>query len=89
MSFFSCRNLSKSFDGNPVLEQVNIDFPSHGLISIMGASGSGKSTLIHCLLGLEKCEGDVYFRNKKSGISPISGIGIPESSFRISTFSTI
>lgn len=65
MSFFSCRNLSKSFDGNPVLEQVNIDFPSHGLISIMGASGSGKSTLIHCLLGLEKCEGDVYFRNKK------------------------
>lgn len=65
MSFFSCRNLNKDFDGEPVLKQVSIDFPERGLISIMGASGSGKSTLIHCLLGLEKCDGDIFFMNEK------------------------
>ena len=65
MNFFSCKNLSKSFNQEKILEDINISFPSFGIVSIIGHSGCGKSTLLNCLLGLEACEGTIYFKGKK------------------------
>ena len=65
MSFFSCHNLSKSFNDEVVLNNVNISFPCSGIVSITGSSGCGKSTLLNCLLGLETCQGEIYFNDKK------------------------
>ena len=64
MDFFSCRNLSKSFGKELVLDQVNLSFPSRGIVSIIGPSGCGKSTLLNCLLGLDEFKGEVYFKDK-------------------------
>ena len=65
MNFFSCKNLSKSFSEEIILENINISFPSYGIVSIIGPSGCGKSTLLNCLLGLDSCEGEILFKGKK------------------------
>jgi ABC-type multidrug transport system ATPase subunit len=44
--------ISKAFDGKPVLEHFSASFPSPGLTAVMGSSGAGKTTLIRILLGL-------------------------------------
>ena len=46
-------NLSKSFQGLPVLEGLNLSFPEGAVSCIMGESGCGKTTLLRILMGLE------------------------------------
>ncbi len=46
------KNLSHSYDGQPVLENVNMCFTSEKPVCIMGPSGRGKTTLFNILLGL-------------------------------------
>ena len=48
----SIRNLSRSFDGKPVLTNFSCEFPEKGVVALMGKSGIGKSTLMNILLGL-------------------------------------
>ena len=50
------RNLSKSYDGRSVLENVSFTAPV-GLTRIAGNSGIGKTTLLRILLGLERADG--------------------------------
>ena len=50
------RNLSKSYDGRAVLENVSFTAPV-GLTRIAGNSGIGKTTLLRILLGLERADG--------------------------------
>lgn len=47
-------NLSKSFDGVPVLRDLSLTVERTGVTALMGASGCGKTTLCSLLLGLEK-----------------------------------
>lgn len=48
-------NISKKFDDNQVLKDINLDVKKDsGIISILGPSGSGKSTLLRIIAGLEK-----------------------------------
>lgn len=49
-------NLSKSYDGRAVLENVSFTAPV-GLTRIAGNSGIGKTTLLRILLGLERADG--------------------------------
>ncbi len=39
-------NVSKHYDSQPVLQQINETLPSSGITSIIGANGAGKSTLL-------------------------------------------
>lgn len=39
------------------LDGINLIFPSHGLICVLGKSGCGKSTLLHILGGLDRPDG--------------------------------
>ena len=47
------KNLCKSFDGRPVLENVSFT-AGLGVTCVMAPSGSGKTTLLRILLGLER-----------------------------------
>lgn len=49
------RNLSKSYDGRPVLDGLSFTAPV-GLTRIVGDSGIGKTTLLRILLGLERAD---------------------------------
>jgi phospholipid/cholesterol/gamma-HCH transport system ATP-binding protein len=52
MSNIEIKNLSKTFDGNVVLSNVNLEIKSGESFVIIGGSGSGKSVLIKCIAGL-------------------------------------
>ena len=56
-------NLSKQFDDNVVLDNININVPQGAVYGFLGNNGAGKSTLIRILLGL---------LNSKSGVVKIN-----------------
>ena len=61
------KNIYKKYNGNYVLKNISLKFPSHGLISILGESGSGKSTLLN-LIGLidNPTRGKIFINDKDS-----------------------
>jgi ABC-type lipoprotein export system ATPase subunit len=75
-SLFSLEGVNFSYYlGNQkisALHELNLEIPSHSLITISGPSGSGKSTLLNLLGLIEPLqEGEVIFQNEKfSTMSP-------------------
>ena len=49
-------NLSKSYNGQKVLDNLSVVFKEDSLTCIMGKSGVGKTTLLSILMGLEKAD---------------------------------
>lgn len=47
-------NLSKSFNSRFVLKNVTYNFPSSGIIALIGVNGAGKSTLLNILCNLDE-----------------------------------
>jgi len=57
-------NVSKSFDGAPVLKNVSTQFEKGKTNLIIGQSGSGKTVLMKCLVGLLKNDsGSIIYDN--------------------------
>jgi len=53
MTDILAKNLSKSFDGKTVFQNVNLSVPGGSTVCLMGPSGCGKTTFLRILLGLE------------------------------------
>lgn len=51
MEAIHCCGLSKSFDGLCALRDVNLKFPSSGIVAIVGPNGAGKTTLLNIFTG--------------------------------------
>ena len=45
-------NLTKSFDGRVIIDDINIELKKGEIVSLIGVSGSGKTTLFNILSGL-------------------------------------
>ena len=54
----SAQNISKTFNGKKVLDNVSIEVKIGEIISIVGPSGAGKTTLLHVLSTLDKPDSD-------------------------------
>lgn len=52
----SVRNITKSFDGKTVLNNLSFDLMSGEFLSVLGPSGCGKTTLLRILVGLETAD---------------------------------
>jgi polar amino acid transport system ATP-binding protein len=52
----SLENLSKSFEGNRVIDDVTVDFGELRSLALIGPSGGGKSTLLRMIAGLEPAD---------------------------------
>ena len=56
-SLLEIRHCRKSFGGNTVLTDINLNVEQSQVLSIIGPSGSGKSTLLRCATLLETMDG--------------------------------
>lgn len=54
------KNLIKEYGATTIFDNANVNFPSKGLVCLLGASGSGKSTLLNLLAGFDsEYSGDI------------------------------
>ena len=64
-------HLNKSFDGVPVLKDINVEYEAGKCNMIIGASGSGKTVLLKNLIGLMTPDsGEIYY--DEAGISAMT-----------------
>ena len=80
MNSLSVRSAYFSYNGKPILEDINLDVDKGEMLTILGPNGSGKTTLIKCLVGLLNLDkGDI----KVSGIS-IKNLSLRDKAKKIS-----
>ncbi len=66
MILLKAEKIKKSFDGEEVLEGIDLSVEEGEVISIIGPSGSGKSTLLRCLTQLESADsGEIVICDEK------------------------
>ena len=55
------KNLSKSFEGRPILKKINLDLYAGEIVGLIGPNGSGKSTLYGAVIGQYKVDtGNIF-----------------------------
>ncbi len=60
------KNISKAFDGQTVLDNINLDIYDNEFLTLLGPSGCGKTTTLRLIGGFETPdEGDVIFLGEK------------------------
>ena len=68
MNIIELKNVSKSYDGRKIIDNLTISIPENSLVAITGKSGSGKSTILNMIGLLESID---------SGSIKINGNSIP------------
>ena len=71
MTGFTARDLTFSYDRDPVMRHVSLTIPKGGLTVIIGPSGIGKSTLLKLLLGLYRQDSGRLVIDTPSGEIPV------------------
>jgi len=65
------KNISKSFDGESVLDSISLDIHDNEFITLLGPSGCGKTTLLRMIGGFEHPdEGEILFLGEKINDTP-------------------
>ncbi|MBR0355697.1 MAG: ATP-binding cassette domain-containing protein, partial [Oscillospiraceae bacterium] len=60
------KNVTKSFDGEVVLDHINLDIYDNEFLTLLGPSGCGKTTTLRIIGGFESAdEGDVIFMGER------------------------
>jgi lipopolysaccharide export system ATP-binding protein len=78
---FQIKDISKSFDGRPILKKINMEMHPGEIVGLLGPNGSGKSTLYSIIIGEHQAEnGKIFINGKDISEKPIhvrakAGIG--------------
>lgn len=65
MTVLEGKGLSKSYDGEKIIEDVSLKVSKGEMVCLLGVSGVGKTTLFNILSGLEKPdEGEVFLKGE-------------------------
>ena len=95
---FEVRDVSKSFDGRPILKKLSLKVFPGECVGILGPNGCGKTTLFSMCIGEQSLEsGKIYLNNKAIDEIPIhlrskEGLGyLPQqrSVFNMSVYDNI
>ncbi|MEP3278811.1 MAG: ABC transporter ATP-binding protein [Stappiaceae bacterium] len=79
-------NLTKSYDGKPVIDRVSLTVGNDEYLTLLGPSGSGKSTLLKLIAGLEWPEtGTVSLNGEDIGTRPphLRGLGFVQQKYAL------
>lgn len=67
------KNVSKAYNGEPVLEDISLTIPGGQFFALLGPSGSGKTTILRLIGGFETpTEGEIYLGGKNITDVPIN-----------------
>ena len=67
-SYIEVKNVSKSFSGRAILQNISLSVEQGTTVGLVGANGSGKSVLFKIICGFEKPDqGSVYVRGRQIG----------------------
>ena len=59
-------NVSKSFDGEMILDHIDLEIKNNEFVTFLGPSGCGKTTTLRIIGGfVDADEGDLYFEGKR------------------------
>ena len=78
---FQIKDVSKSYDGRPILKKINMELFPGEIVGLLGPNGSGKSTLYSTIIGEQQADsGKIFIGNKDITELPIhlrakAGIG--------------
>tara|TARA_B100000945_G_C20329790_1_gene571800 strand:+ start:4 stop:759 length:756 start_codon:yes stop_codon:yes gene_type:complete len=95
---FEVKDISKSFDGRPILKKLSLKVFPGECVGVLGPNGCGKTTLFSMCIGEQNPEGGkIYLSNKAIDQIPIhlrskEGLGyLPQqrSVFNLSTYDNI
>ena len=65
------KNVSKSFDGELVLDHIDLDIYDNEFLTLLGPSGCGKTTTLRIIAGFEQAdEGEVIFMGEEISAVP-------------------
>ena len=65
------KNITKSFDGEVVLDHMDLDIYDNEFLTLLGPSGCGKTTTLRLIGGFESAdEGDIIFMGKNINDTP-------------------
>jgi len=68
-----CKNISKTFKSEKVLNNLSFDLDEHKTLSILGKSGCGKTTLLKIISGITQADkGDIFLRGNKINDIPVN-----------------
>jgi iron(III) transport system ATP-binding protein len=81
MSNLDIHGLTKSFDGNTVLHDVDLSVERGKLLALLGPSGSGKTTLLRVLCGFERADAGTIEIDGRRVAAP--GMHLPTETRRI------
>jgi ABC-type multidrug transport system ATPase subunit len=70
MNLLEINNISKSFRGRKVLEDISFDVVPGSIVAITGENGAGKSTLLNLIIGWLKPDRGSIRINKSFGFCP-------------------
>ena len=69
MKLLKIKNLSKSFDGKKILDNVNLEISKGKIVGLLGKNGAGKSTLIKLINDLLTIDqGEILFKGKRISV---------------------
>ena len=92
---FEVKDISKSFDGRPILKKLSLKVFPGEIVGLLGPNGAGKSTLFNIAIGAESADsGNIFINGKSINQIPIhlrsnQGLGyLPQTRCLFDTLST-
>jgi multiple sugar transport system ATP-binding protein len=65
MAAVTLKGVTKRFDGNTVVHEINLEFPDNEFVVMVGPSGCGKTTTLRMIAGLEDVsDGEIYIGDR-------------------------